>query len=152
MNSKHQLTQAGLEQHKKELEKLKTVDRIRNIESLKEARAQGDLSENADYDAARDEQARIEKRIKELESIIKNAEIINGSNRNNLGKTVELEFVSSQFVDCYTLVGSLEADPENKMISNESPLGMSLLNAKPGDLVSVKTDSSEFDVLIRSIK
>lgn len=152
MNQKHQLTQAGLDEHKKELERLKTVDRINNIEALKEARAQGDLSENADYDAAREDQARIEKRIKELESIIKNAVIINGSNRNNLGKTVEVEFEATNTTDQYTLVGSLEADPANKKISNESPLGISILYAKPGERVLVKTDTSEFNVLVKSIK
>lgn len=152
MNGKHQLTKEGFENHKQELERLKSEDRIRNLEDLKEARSQGDLSENADYDAARETQARIEKRIKELEEIIKNAIIINGSSRSNLGKTIEIEFESSKFVDKYTLVGSLEADPEKKKISNESPLGLSILHAKAGDRVFVKTDSNEFSVLVKSIE
>lgn len=151
MNGKHQLTKAGLEEHIRELERLKNEDRIRNIEALKDARAQGDLSENADYDAARDEQARIENRIKELENIIKNSVIINGTSTNNLGKTVEVYFEDEDFTDSYTLVGSLEADPENKRISNESPLGQAILKAKIGDRVLVRTDSSEFYIKISNI-
>ncbi|MDD3191839.1 MAG: transcription elongation factor GreA [Bacilli bacterium] len=151
MNGKHQLTQQGLEEHKKELEKLKNVDRIRNIEELKEARAQGDLSENADYDAARDEQARIENRIKELENIIKNSVIINGTSTNNLGKTIEVEFMEMDLVAKYTLVGSLESNPGNNKISNESPLGLALLKAKIGEVVHVKTESNEFDIRVKSI-
>src|SRR5690554_6757953 len=118
MNGKHQLTQAGLDEYKKELDKLKNVDRVRNIEALKDARAQGDLSENADYDAARDEQARIENRIKEIESIINNHVLINGKSKDNIGKTIEIEFESNNMVQSFALVGSLEADPEQKKISN----------------------------------
>ena len=152
MNGKHQLTKAGLEEHKRELEKLKNEDRVRNIEALKDARAQGDLSENADYDAARDEQARIENRIKELENIIKNAVLINGTSTNNLGKKVEVFFEDDEFTDIYTLVGSLEADPESKKVSNESPLGSAILKAKIGDRVLVKTELSEFYIQIKNIK
>src|SRR5690554_3623542 len=90
MNGKHQLTLEGFKKLEKELEDLKNIERARIIESLKEARAQGDLSENADYDAARDEQARLEARIQELEGIIKNVEIIDSnqkkSSQNNLGR------------------------------------------------------------------
>jgi len=95
MNGKHQLTAKGLERLKLELDDLKNKERVRVIESLKEARAQGDLSENADYDAARDEQARIEARIKELEYIVKNAIVINSeknSSNSNLGRVFHLEF------------------------------------------------------------
>ena len=117
MNGKHQLTVAGLEEHKKELERLKSEDRVRNIEALKEARAQGDLSENADYDAARDEQTRIENRIKELENIIKNHVLINGKNTgNNMGRTVTVKFEDDS-VSPFTLVGTLEASPLDNKIS-----------------------------------
>ena len=94
MVEKHHLTLAGLDKLKMELDDLKSKERERVIESLKEARSQGDLSENADYDAARDEQARIEARIKELENIIKNSVIIDGNNSfsSNLGKKITLEF------------------------------------------------------------
>ncbi|MFA6890291.1 MAG: transcription elongation factor GreA [Bacilli bacterium] len=152
MNNKHQLTKYGLEEYVKELEQLKSVDRIKNIESLKDARAQGDLSENADYDAARDEQARIEARIKELERIIKNAVIINGTSTNNLGKTIEVDFIEDEFTKEFTLVGSLEADPANGKISNESPLGLGLLKAKVDDIVHIKTEIREFDIQVKSIK
>ncbi|MFA5543415.1 MAG: transcription elongation factor GreA [Bacilli bacterium] len=151
MNGKHQLTQAGLDDYKKELDKLKNVDRVRNIEALKDARAQGDLSENADYDAARDEQARIENRIKEIESIINNHVLINGKSKDNIGKTIEIEFESNNMIQSFTLVGSLEADPEQKKISNESPLGMSILKAKVGERVLVKTELSEFYIIVKSI-
>ena len=109
MIEKHQLTAVGLGKLKLELDDLKNNERGRVIESLKEARAQGDLSENADYDAARDEQARIEARIKELENIIKNSIIIddNKSSLSNLGKKITLEFDDGTSDD-FVLVGSLE--------------------------------------------
>ena len=155
MNGKHQLTSEGLEKLKKELEELKNVERVRVIESLKDARAQGDLSENADYDAARDEQARLEARIKELEVIIKNVEIIDSkskkSSSNNLGKLIELEF-DDKTVEKFTLVGSLESDPLKGKISNESPLGMAIMNQKKGQRVLVKTETgNEFYVKIKNI-
>lgn len=155
MNGKHQLTIAGLEKLKNELETLKNFERPRVIESLKEARAQGDLSENADYDAARDEQARLEARIKELETIIKNTEIIdsnsNNSGYNNLGKTLEVEF-EDKVVETFTLVGSLESDPLKGKISNESPLGTAILNAKKGEKVLIKPENgSEYYVVVKNI-
>ncbi|MGI6767794.1 MAG: transcription elongation factor GreA [Bacilli bacterium] len=153
MVEKHHLTTAGLDKLKMELDDLKNIERSRIIESLKEARAQGDLSENADYDAARDEQARIEARIKELEKIIKNSVIIeNNSSASNLGKTITLEFDDGS-VDEFVLVGSLEADPLNGKISNESPLGGAILHHKVGDKVLVKPDNGEeFYVTIKKIK
>jgi transcription elongation factor GreA len=153
MNGKHQLTAEGLEKCKIELDNLKNTERGRVIESLKEARAQGDLSENADYDAARDEQARLEARIKELESIIKNAVIIDDMKTatSNLGKVIELEF-DDKTMEKFTLVGSLEADPLEQKISNESPLGLAIINHKVGDKVLVKTETGdEFFVTIKKI-
>lgn len=153
MNGKHQLTAEGLEKCKQELDFLKNAERGRVIESLKEARAQGDLSENADYDAARDEQARLEARIKELENIIKNAVIIDESKAtaSNLGKDIVLEF-EDKTVDEFSLVGSLEADPLQGKISNESPLGAAILNHKVGDKILVKTETgNEFYVTIKKI-
>jgi len=152
MNGKHQLTVAGLEEHKRELERLKNDDRVKNIEALKEARAQGDLSENADYDAARDEQTRIENRIKELESIIKNHVLINGKNAtNNMGRTVTVEF-DDESTSSFTLVGTLEASPLENKVSNESPLGQAIYKAKVGDKVKVKTEVSEFSITILKIE
>jgi len=153
MNGKHQLTPEGLERYKRELENLLTKERPRIIENLKEARAQGDLSENADWDVAREDQARVEKRIKELEYIIKNAEIIesNKSSPSNLGKTVVLEY-DDKTTDTFTIVGSLESDPLAGKISNESPLGAAILNHKLGERVLVKTETgNEFYVLIKQI-
>lgn len=153
MIEKHQLTAVGLGKLKLELDDLKNNERGRVIESLKEARAQGDLSENADYDAARDEQARIEARIKELENIIKNSIIIddNKSSLSNLGKKITLEFDDGTSDD-FVLVGSLEADPLLGKISNESPLGSAILHRKVGDKVLVKPDNGEeFLVIIKKI-
>lgn len=154
MNGKHQLTIEGLKKCKLELEKLKTVDRPRIVEALKEARAQGDLSENAEYDAARDEQANIEARIKELENIIKNSDVIeiNKKTTSNLGKKITVEY-DDGFVAEYTLVGSLEADPSKGKISNESPLGKEFINRKKGDRITIRNESGEeFDIIIRDIK
>ncbi|HNZ78211.1 MAG TPA: transcription elongation factor GreA [Bacilli bacterium] len=154
MNGKHQLTIEGLKKCKLELEKLKTVDRPRIVEALKEARAQGDLSENAEYDAARDEQANIEARIKELENIIKNSDVIeiNKKTTSNLGKKITVEY-DDGFVAEYTLVGSLEADPSKGKISNESPLGKEIINRKKGDRITIRNESGEeFDIIIRDIK
>mgnify|MGYP000155938376 CR=1 FL=1 len=153
-NGKHHLTPEGLENLKRELNKLKNEDRKRVIESLKEARAQGDLSENADYDAARDEQARLEGRIKELEEIIKNSVIIDSSAaglNSNLGKLITVEFQNGT-KRTFELVGSLESNPLGDKISNESPLGSALLHAKQGEDVIVKTDTgAEFVVKVLEI-
>ena len=154
MNGKHQLTIEGLEKCKVELNKLKTVDRPRIIEALIDARAQGDLSENAEYDAARDEQAHIEARIKELESIIKNSDVIeiNKKTTSNLGKKITVEY-DDGFVAEYTLVGSLETDPSEGKISNESPLGKEIINRKKGDRITIRNESGEeFEIVIRDIK
>ena len=153
MIEKHQLTAVGLGKLKLELDDLKNNERGRVIESLKEARAQGDLSENADYDAARDEQARIEARIKELENIIKNSIIIddNKSSLSNLGKKITLEFDDGTSDD-FGRGGSLEADTLLGKISNESPLGSAILHRKVGDKVLVKPDNGEeFLVVVKKI-
>ena len=153
-NNKFQLTEKGLLDLQNELEKLKTVDRKRNLEALKEARAQGDLSENADYDAARDEQAQIEARIKEIEGILKNYEIIkkNKSKLVSIGKTVTLKV--GKFPErTYTLVGSLEADPLKERISNESPIGKGIIGSKKGDTVIIKTETGrDVSVTIVDVK
>ena len=145
MNGKHQLTFEGFKKIEKELDELKNVERARIIESLKEARSQGDLSENADYDAARDEQARLEARIKELEEIVKNVEIINSNSKkslNNMGKTVELEF-EDKTIRKFTLVGSLESDPLTGKISNESPLGSAIMHLESGETALVKSETGK---------
>jgi len=154
MEATYKLTEQGLANLKEELETLKTVDRKRNLEALKEARAQGDLSENADYDAARDEQARIESRIKEIEGILKNYELIreNTSKRVNIGKTVTIK-IGDQPNVTYTIVGSLEANPLKGKISNESPIGRGIIGTKKGQTVTVKTETEkELKVKIVDVK
>ena len=144
-NNKYQLTQAGLDALTEELDQLKTVERDQNLEALKEARAQGDLSENADYDAAREEQARIEGRIKEIENILKNYTLIKSTKRGkaiHIGRKVSLKLDDQAPVD-YTIVGSLEANPFQNMISNESPIGRAIIGAKEGDSKVVKTHSNK---------
>ncbi|TVP94797.1 MAG: transcription elongation factor GreA [Acholeplasmatales bacterium] len=144
-NGKYKLTQSGIEKLKAELHLLKTVEREANLEALKEARAQGDLTENADYDAAREEQARIEKRIKELEVILKNVELIGDNDRTNkvtIGKTVTLKIGKAEPSD-YRIVGTLEADPLNHRISNESPIGKAVIGKKKGDEIKVKTETQK---------
>jgi len=138
-----QLTQEGVDNLKQELSYLKDVKRGENLEALKEARAQGDLSENADYDAARNEQARIEARIAEIENIIKNVKIIKTTSEDivNIGKTVSVRFLESKEVKEFYLVGSIEADPKARKISVESPIGKAMLNHAEGDTVEVKTET-----------
>ncbi len=153
-NNKYQITKQGLEDLKAELERLKTVDRMKNLEALKEARAQGDLSENADYDAARDEQAQIEARIKEIEGILKNYEIIKKSRSKviSIGKTVVLK-VEDLDEETYTIVGSLEADPLKNRISNESPIGRGIIGLKKGSTVTIKTETGRnVEVTIIDVK
>lgn len=151
MEKTYKLTQQGLLDLQNEIERLKTEDRKRNLEALKEARAQGDLSENADYDAARDEQAQIESRIKEIEGILKDYEIIkeDTSNKVNIGKTVVIK-VNDLPEQEYTIVGSLEADPLNKKISNESPIGKGIIGSEKGKTVTVKTETGR-DVQVKIV-
>ncbi len=154
-NIEHQLTQEGLEELKAKLKHLEDVERPKNIEDLQEARAQGDLSENADYDAARDEQARIESEINKLKNIISHAVIIKAdtSDRVTIGKTVTVKFLNDNAVEEYKLLGSLEANPFKNIISNECPVGAAIVGKSKGDQVKVKTETGkEFEVRIEEIK
>ena len=137
------LTYEGIKKLEAELENLKTTRRNDVAEKLKEARAQGDLSENAEYDAAKEEQAEIEMRIVELENMLKNATVIEAEDGAveivKPGYTVRLyDHTFEEEVD-YLIVGSTEADPMSGKISNESPVGMALMNHKVGDIVEVET-------------
>jgi transcription elongation factor GreA len=150
-----QLTQEGVDNLRTELTYLKDVKREENKEALKEARAQGDLSENADYDAARNEQARIEARISEIENILKNVKIIKTTAEDivAIGKTVVVKFVESEELKEFYLVGSIEADPRARKISNESPIGKAILDKNLGDVVEVKTELGRlFKLEIMEIK
>ena len=138
------VTQEGLEELKKEQENLIHVVRQEVIEDLKAARAQGDLSENADYDAARDRQAQVEARIRELEIMLNNIEIIDdkqGSVRiAKIGSTVKIEELDTHQIDEFTIVGSVEADPLNGKLSNVTPLAEAILEHKVGQTVEVLVD------------
>ena len=151
----YELTEEGLALYQEELQKLIDVDRPNNIKALQDARSQGDLSENADYDAARDEQSRIEGRIAELTDIIKNHVIIKideNSNKVSLGKVVTIEFIGMNKVETYKIVGTLEADPFNNKVSNESPLGAAISGRETNDIVTVVTAKKEFKVKIVEVK
>ncbi|MFR0368010.1 transcription elongation factor GreA [Candidatus Phytoplasma palmae] len=147
MNNKmYYLTQAGIDKLKEELEYLKNVKRNENLESIREAREQGDLSENADYSAARNEQAIIESRILEIQNILKNAIIISTSSKNkeiNLGKTVHLRFNHNMEEKILQLVGILEVDPFLNKISIESPLGQAIKGHNEGDEIMFKTETGK---------
>lgn len=147
------LTADGFLAIETELNELKTVKRPQIIEAIKDARAQGDLSENADYDAARNDQAALEARIKELEYMIDHAKIIEGGAKGvvGLGSTIKISYVDDDEEEEYKIVGSLEANPFENRISNESPIGKAVLNKKVGDVVSVESPNGSYDVKILSI-
>ncbi len=155
VKKQYELTQTGLDALKAELTELKDVKRKENLEALKEAREQGDLSENADYDAARNEQARIEARILEIEAILKNVKIIrinDDTSSVNIGKEVVLKFIEKNKEVTYHLVGTIEADPLKGKISIESPLGKSIKGREVGEIISVKSETNKtFNVQIISI-
>ena len=148
------LTQQGLDDLKKELDDLINVRRPENIQAIKEARALGDLSENAEYDAARNEQAEIEGRIKQLEKMLENVSIITdvGTDTVSIGNTVSIKYVDDEEEDEYKIVGSQEADPFESKISNESPIAKALLGHKVGDVVSVSSPNGSYEVEITEIK
>ena len=148
------LTQEGYDEIKEELDNLINVKRPENIVAIKEARALGDLSENADYDAARNEQAEIEARIKKLESIVDNVEIIEevATDKVGLGNTVKISYVDDEDdQDEYKIVGSQEADPFESKISNESPIAKALMGHKVGDVVSVDSPNGNYEIKIVNI-
>lgn len=147
------LTQEGYDEIKEELDNLINVKRPENIIAIKEARALGDLSENADYDAARNEQAEIEARIKKLEAIVENVEIIDEvtTDEVSLGNTVKISYVGDDDEDEYKIVGSQEADPFESKISNESPIAKALMGHKVGDVVSVESPNGSYEIEIIEI-
>ncbi len=147
------LTEEGLEEIKKELNILKLEKRPEIIQALKDARALGDLSENAEYDAARNEQAVVEARIKELEMMIEKATIIKDINTDvvSLGTKVTIEYVEDHEQEEYSIVGSKEADPFTNKISNESPIAKAIMGSKVGNIVSVESPNGTYDVKIVAI-
>lgn len=148
------LTQEGLDKVKEELKVLKSESRPEIIRAIKEARALGDLSENADYHAAREEQAILEARIQDLEAMVENAIIISESKSNEvrIGATVTIKYVDDSETEEYKIVGSKEADPFENRISNESPIARAITGRKKGDIVTVDSPNGKYDIEIISIK
>ena len=156
MDKKNILTYQGLKKLEDELQDLKLIKRKEVAQKIKEAREQGDLSENAEYDAAKDEQRDIEARIDEIEKILKNAEVV-------VEEEVELDKISIgctvRILDCeydeeceYKIVGSTEANSLKGKISNESPVGRALLGAKVGDTVKVETQVGDLEYKVLEIQ
>jgi transcription elongation factor GreA len=150
------MTQAGKDKLVQEVEHLKSVKRKEVVERIKIARSFGDLSENSEYDSAKEEQAFVEGRITTLENMIRNAKIIaeaaNASDSVTLGSSVTFVELPDGDEETYIIVGSAEADPFEGKISNDSPIAKSLLGKKVGDQVSVQTPGGEMSVRIVSIK
>ncbi|AIE60834.1 transcription elongation factor GreA [Bacillus methanolicus] len=150
------MTKAGKEKLEQELEHLKTVKRKEVVERIKIARSFGDLSENSEYDSAKEEQAFVEGRITTLENMIRNAKIIEedemASDTVTLGRSVTFVELPDGDEETYTIVGSAEADPFEGKISNDSPIAKSLLGRKVGEEVTVQTPGGEMNVRIISIK
>lgn len=147
------LTPSGLKKLEEELEELKTVKRREVAERIKEAIGHGDLSENSEYDEAKNEQAFIEGRIITLEKMLRNARIISGEDVDtelvNVGSTVKLKDIEMGEVVEYTIVGSAESDPMNNKISNESPVGQALIGKTKGAIVDVNVPAGviQYEIL-----
>lgn len=147
------VTEEGLAKIKEELDYLKQEKRPEVIEALKEARALGDLSENAEYDAARNEQAELENRIVSLEKILESAVVIEEADTDvvSIGNQVEIEYVEDNEKETYTIVGSKEADPFANKISNESPIAIAILGKKVGDVATVQSPNGQYEIKVLNI-
>lgn len=147
------LTAKGLLEIEEELDELKRVKRPEIINAIKEARALGDLSENADYHAAREEQAIIEGRIQELEYMVDHAVIIEEKvgDKVSIGCSVIIKYEGDDDSEEYQIVGSTEADPFENKISNESPIAKAIIGAKKGELVTVDSPNGKYQVEIVEI-
>ena len=155
MADKFYMTKEGFDAAKKQLEYLTKVKRAEIVERIQEARSHGDLSENAEYDAARNEQASNEGEIAELEYKIRNAEIIEESEDNSLvhiGSVVTVYDEDMEERTVYTIMGTTEADAMKGIISNESPVGAALLRRKKGETVTVKAPNGEYRLQILKIE
>ena len=152
-NTEILLTADGYLELEQELKDLKLNRRAEVVAAIKEARSHGDLSENSEYDAARDEQAQLEARIQELEYKLEHAKIVDTNNKDlvNVGSTVVINYMDDDEEEEYKIVGSLEADPFNNQISNESPIGAAIMGRKVGEIISVASPNGSYDVKIVSI-
>ena len=155
-DKKHILTYAGLKQYEDELQNLKVVKRKEVAQKIKEAREQGDLSENAEYDAAKDEQRDIEARIEQLEKLLKNAEVVVEEEidleKINIGcrvKVLDMEFDEEME---FKIVGSTEANSLQNKISNEAPVGHALMGKSVGDVVDVETQAGVIQYKVLEIQ
>lgn len=147
------LTREGFERLQQELEYLRTVKRIEVAERLRDALEDGELIENAELEAAKNEQSFVEGRIKELEMLLSNAHLIEETNHTDIiqvGSKVKVQEEGNDPEE-YVIVGAAEADPRLGRISNESPLGKALLNHKAGDKVKVEAPGGEFEIEIVSV-
>lgn len=153
---KNILTYEGLRKYEDELHELKVVKRKEVAQKIKEAREQGDLSENAEYDAAKDEQRDIEARIEELEKILKNAEVVVEEevdlDKISVGCQIKIVDLEDNSELTYKIVGSTEANSLKGKISNESPLGKALLGSKIGDVVTVEAPMGELQYKVLEIQ
>ncbi|MGI5849391.1 MAG: transcription elongation factor GreA [Christensenellales bacterium] len=150
------LTQDGLKEKQSKLDYLKTVRRAEISEQIKEARAFGDLSENAEYDEAKNEQAKVETEIAQLERLLRIAVIVDDSaidsSTVNIGTTVRILDMELGEEEEYLIVGSVEADADKKRISNESPVGSALIGKKTGDIAKVTTPAGTINFKIIDIR
>lgn len=151
---KNLLTRAGLNKLENELHNLKVNKRQEIAEKIKEAREQGDLSENAEYDAAKDEQREIEERIVAIESLLKNAEVVDDAEEGTINIGCKVKLFDKEFDEEveYMIVGSTEANSLQGKISNESPVGMALLHHKVGDEVTVETQAGVLEYKVLSVE
>lgn len=150
------MTAEGKEKLQAELKNLKLVKRPEVIQRIKVARSFGDLSENSEYDAAKDEQSHVEDRIAQVEDMLKYAQVVDADsvdpNEVSVGKTVTYTEVGTDDPENYTIVGSDESDPLNGKISNDSPIAQALLGKKKGETVSITTPGGQFDVVINKVE
>lgn len=144
------LTSEGFLKLEEELNEAKTVKRPEIINAIKEARALGDLSENAEYSSAREMQGKLEARIKEIEYTLEHATIIENNNdgKVRVGSVVTIKYDDDDDEEEYTIVGTNEADPFQNKISNESPIAVAVMGKKQGDKVSVESPNGSFDIEI----
>lgn len=151
---KNLLTRAGLNKLENELHNLKVNKRQEIAEKIKEAREQGDLSENAEYDAAKDEQREIEERIVAIESLLKNAEVVDDAEEGTINIGCKIKLFDKEFDEEveYMIVGSTEANSLQGKISNESPVGMALLHHRVGDEVTVETQAGVLEYKVLSVE
>ena len=151
---KNLLTRAGLNKLENELHNLKVNKRQEIAEKIKEAREQGDLSENAEYDAAKDEQREIEERIVAIELLLKNPEVVDDAEEGTINIGCKVKLFDKEFDEEveYMIVGSTEANSMQGKISNESPVGMALLNHRVGDEVTVETQAGILEYKVLSVE